>query len=219
MIFKKNDNIFRLISNMNKSNFIESNSLETIDKTVLFEQRKFWLSEIIGIDNYFFQEINQRKSCSKKLNKYVVTTFDYIDNILIILSATSSRVSIILFTSIIGVPVGIASASLTLIFSLTTAIVKKVLNITRNKKKKHDKILMLAKSKLNSIETLIFQALIDLDISHKEFIKILREKDKYEQVKENLRSENEEYKIIKLSSIKSKIKKKQWNIIKHTLCN
>ena len=219
MIFKKNDNIFRLISNMNKSNFIESNSLETIDKTVLFEQRKFWLSEIIGIDNYFFQEINQRKSCSKKLNKYVVTTFDYIDNILIILSATSSRVSIILFTSIIGVPVGIASASLTLIFSLTTAIVKKVLNITRNKKKKHDKILMLAKSKLNSIETLIFQALIDLDISHKEFIKILREKDKYEQMKENLRSENEEYKIIKLSSIKSKIKKKQWNIIKHTLCN
>ena len=219
MIFKKNDNIFRLISNMNKSNFIESNSRETIDKTVLFEQRKFWLSEIIGIDNYFFQEINQRKSCSKKLNKYVVTTFDYIDNILIILSATSSRVSIILFTSIIGVPVGIASASLTLIFSLTTAIVKKVLNITRNKKKKHDKILMLAKSKLNSIETLIFQALIDLDISHKEFIKILREKDKYEQMKENLRSENEEYKIIKLSSIKSKIKKKQWNIIKHTLCN
>ena len=219
MIFKKNDNIFRLISNMNKSNFIESNSLETIDKTVLFEQRKFWLSEIIGIDNYFFQEINQRKSCSKKLNKYVVTTFDYIDNILIILSATSRRVSIILFTSIIGVPVGIASASLTLIFSLTTAIVKKVLNITRNKKKKHDKILMLAKSKLNSIETLIFQALIDLDISHKEFIKILREKDKYEQMKENLRSENEEYKIIKLSSIKSKIKKKQWNIIKHTLCN
>ena len=219
MIFKKNDNIFRLISNMNKSNFIESNSLETIDKTVLFEQRKFWLSEIIGINNYFFQEINQRKSCSKKLNKYVVKTFDYIDNILIILSATSIRVSIILFTSIIGVPVGIASASLTLIFSLTTAIVKKVLNITRNKKKKHDKILMLAKSKLNSIETLIFQALIDLDISHKEFIKILREKDKYEQMKENLRSENEEYKIIKLSSIKSKIKKKQWNIIKHTLCN
>ena len=163
----------------------------------------------MGIDNYFFQEINQRKSCSKKLNKYVVTTFDYIDNILIILSATSSRVSIILFTSIIGVPVGIASTSLTLIFSLTTAIVKKVLNITRNKKKKHDKILMLAKSKLNSIETLIFQALIDLDISHKEFIKILREKDKYEQMKENLRSENEEYKTIKLSSIKSKIKKKQ----------
>ena len=79
-------------------------------------------------------------------------------------------------------PVGIASASLTLIFSLTIGIVKKSLNIT-----KHDKILMLAKSKLNSIETLISQALIDLDISHEEFIRILKEKDKYERMKENLR--------------------------------
>ena len=74
---------------MNKSNFIESNSLETIDKTDLSEQTKFRLSEIIGIENYFYQEINQRKSCSKKLNKYV-TTFDYMDKILIVLSATSS---------------------------------------------------------------------------------------------------------------------------------
>ena len=112
--------------------------------------------------------------CSKKLNKFV-KTFDYIDKILIVLSAKSSAASIISFTSIIGAPVGIANASLTLIFSLTTGIVKKLLNITRNKKKKH-KILMLAKSKLNSIETLISQALIDLDISHEEFIRILKEK-------------------------------------------
>ena len=53
---------------MNKSNSIEFNSLETNDKTVLSEQTKFRLSEIIGIGNYFYQEINQRKSCSKKLN-------------------------------------------------------------------------------------------------------------------------------------------------------
>ena len=53
---------------MNKSNFIESNSPGTIDKTVLSEQTKFRLSEIIGIENYFYQEINQRKLCSKKLN-------------------------------------------------------------------------------------------------------------------------------------------------------
>ena len=184
-------------------NSIKNNSLETIDKTVLSEQAKFRLSETIGIENYFYQEINQRKSCSKKLNKYV-TTFDYPDKILIILSVTSSGVSIISFTSIIGAPVGIASASLTLIFSLTTGVVKKLLNITRNNKKKHDKILMLAKSKLNSIETLISQALIDLDISHEEFIRILKEKDKYKRMKENLRSESEEYKIMRLSSIKSK---------------
>ena len=78
-------------------------------------------------------------------------------------------------------PVGIASASLTLIFPLTTGIVKKLLNITRNKKKKHDEILMLAKSKLNSIETLISQALTDLDTSHEEFITILKGKDKFKK--------------------------------------
>ena len=182
----------------------ECNSIEATDKTILSEQTKFRLDEISKIENYFYQEINQRKSCSRKLNKYV-TAFDYIDKILIVLSATSSGVSIISFTSIIGAPVGIASASLTLIFSLTTGIVKKLLNITRKKKKKHDKILMLAKSKLNSAETLISQALIDMDISHEELVTILKEKDKYEKVKENLRSENEEYKII---SVKSKIKKK-----------
>ena len=63
---------------------------------------------------------------------------------------------------------------------------------------------MLAKSKLNSIETLISQALIDLDISHKKFIRILKEKDEHEMMKENLRSENEEYKFMRLSSVKSK---------------
>ena len=168
----------------------KNNSLQSFDKTVLSEQAKFRLSEIIGIENYFYQEISQRKSCSKKLNKYVAT-FDYIDKVLIILSATGSGVSIISFTSIIGAPVGIASASVALIFSVTTGIIKKLLNITRNKKKKHHKILMLAKSKLNSIETLISQVLIDLDISREEFIRILKEKDKYEMMKENLRSENE----------------------------
>ena len=167
--------------------------------------KQFYLSEIIGIEDYFYEEINQRKSCSKKLNKYVAD-FDYIDKILIVLSAKSSRVSIISFTAIVGTPVGIASASLTLIFSLTTGIVKKLLNITRNKKKKHDKILMLAKSKLNSIETFISQALIDMNISHEEFFPILKEKEKYEKIKENLRSENEKlYEIMRLSCVKSKI--------------
>ena len=149
--------------------------MNEINKINLSEQTKFRLSEIIGIENYFHQEINQRKSCSKKLSKYV-TAFDYIDKILIVLSATSSGVSIISFTSIIGAPVGIASASFTLIFSLTTGIIKKLLSITRNKKKKHDKILVLAKSRLDSIENLLFQALIDMEISHGEFNAIIREK-------------------------------------------
>ena len=71
---------------------------------------------MIGIENYFYNQINQRKSYSKKLNKYV-TAFDYIDKVLIVLSTTSSGVSIISFTSIIRAPVGIASASFKFNFS------------------------------------------------------------------------------------------------------
>ena len=96
---------------------------------------------------------------SKKLSKYVAV-FDYFDKTLIVLSATSGGVSIISFASIIGVPAKIASANCTLVFSLTTRIINKLLEITRNKKKKHSKIVMLAKSTLNGIETLISQALI-----------------------------------------------------------
>ena len=119
---------------MNKSNSIKYYSLKTIDKTVLSEQTKFRLSEIIGIENYFYQEINQRKSCSKKLSKYVAA-FDYIDKILIVLSATTGGVSICLFTSIVGAPVGITSACLTFFF-LTTGITKKLLSTTRKKERK-----------------------------------------------------------------------------------
>ena len=82
---------------------------------------------------------------------------------------------------VVGAPVGITGASFTLIFSLTTGIIKKLLSITRNKKKKHDKILMLAKSKLDSIETLVSQALIDMEISHGEFNAIIREKQKMKE--------------------------------------
>ena len=69
---------------------------------------------------------------------------------------------------------------------------------------------MLAKSKLSSIETLISQALIDMEISHKEFITILKEKDRYEMTKDNLRNKNgESYEIMRFNSMKSKIQKKK----------
>ena len=160
-----------------------------IDKTKLTDQTKFRLYEIKKIDNCFVNDINQQKAYSKKLNKYV-TIFDYIDKILIVLSATTGGISNISFTTAIGAPAGIVSASFTLIFSLTIGIVKKLLNMTINKKKKHDHLLILAESKFNSIETLISQALGDLDISHEEFIMILKEKDRYERMKYNLISEN-----------------------------
>ena len=167
------------------------------------EQTKIKLNKITEIENYFYQEINQKQSCSKKFCKYVAV-FYYIDKVLIVLSATTGGVSVFSFTSVDGAPVGIASAGFTLIFSLTTGIVKKLLSIKRNQKKKHNKILMLAKRKLNSIETLISQALIDMEISHEEFVAIVKEKDKYEKMKEDLRSEKVKQEIMRLSSIKSK---------------
>ena len=76
--------------------------MNEINKINLSEQTKLRRSEIIGFENYFNQEINQRKSYSKKLSKYI-TAFDYKDKNLIVLSARSGGVSIILFTSIVGV--------------------------------------------------------------------------------------------------------------------
>ena len=126
--YKKNDDIILSYFKNEWMQFYRNNW-----QNKLTSQTKFRLDEISKIENYFIEEINQRKSCSKKLSKYVAV-FDYIDQALIVLSATSGGVSIISFTSIAGAPVGIASASLTLFFSLTTGIVKKLLNITRKKK-------------------------------------------------------------------------------------
>ena len=110
---------------------------------------------------------------------------------LIALNATSGRICIVLSLSDVEAPAGIAGASFILIFSLTTGRVKKLQSIARNKEKKDDKILMLAKSKLNSIETLVSQALIDMEISHEEFVPIFKEKDKYEKMKERVRNLSE----------------------------
>ena len=96
-----------------------------IDKTKLRDQTKFRLYEIRNIDNCFVSDINQQNVYSKKLSRYV-TIFGYIDKILIVLSATTSGVSVISFTSTtIGESIGIVSASFTLIFSLRTGIIKK----------------------------------------------------------------------------------------------
>ena len=120
--------------------------MNKIDTANLTGQTKYRLNEITKIKDYFKQEINQRKLCSKKLSKYVAA-FNYIDNVLIVLSATSGGVCIISSASVAGAPVGLAGASFTLVFYLTTGITKKlkkkIPKHDKNKKKKHDKILML----------------------------------------------------------------------------
>ena len=151
---------------MNESNLAEIS---------LNNQTKFRLSEINKMKDYFNSEIQAKKTLSKKLSKYIVV-FDYADKIFIVLSATSGTLSVASHAAIVGIPVGLAGASLTLVFSLTTGVIKKLLNVTRKNKKKHNKIVMLAKNKLYSIENLMSQALIDLEISHEEFKTIVNEK-------------------------------------------
>ena len=148
---------------------------------------KFRLDEINKIKDYLNAEIKERKDIVKKVSKYIVA-FDYADKLFITLSASFGTLSIVSHATVVGIPLEIAGASLTVIFTVTTGVVKKILNITRKKKKKHNKIITLAKDKLNITETLISQALIDFDISHEEFLKIIYEKNNYEQIKDNIRS-------------------------------
>ena len=148
---------------------------------------KFRLDEINKIKDYLNAEIKERKDIVKKISKYIVA-FDYADKLFITLSASFGALSIVSHATVVGIPVGIAGASLTVIFTVMTGVVKKLLNITRKKKKKHNKIIMLARNKLNIIQTLISRALIDFDISHEEFSKIIYEKNNYEQMKDNIRN-------------------------------
>ena len=123
----------------------------------------------------------------KKVSKYI-SFFDYFDKSLIVLPVTSGGVSISSFATVIGAPIGITSASLSLAFSLCTGLVKKLLKATRNKEKKHNKIVMLAKlNKLNSIESKISGALVNNQISHVDFITIMNEERNYIKLKESIR--------------------------------
>ena len=113
------------------------------------------------IKDYFNAEIKERKDIIKKISKYIVV-FGYADKRFITLSTSFGALSIVSHVTVVGMPVGIAGASLTVIFTVTTGVVKKILSITRKKKKKHNKIITLARNKLNIIETLISQSLIIL---------------------------------------------------------
>ena len=136
---------------------------------------------------YFNAEFKERKDTIKKIIKYIVA-FDYADKLFITLSASFGTLSIASYATVVGIPAGIAGTYLTLIFTITTGVVKTFLNITRKKKKKHNKIIALARSKLNIIENLISQALIDSEITHEEFSKIIYEKNNYEQIIDNIKS-------------------------------
>ena len=111
---------------------------------------------------------------SKNLSKYIVS-FEYFDKSLIALSVATGRISIAAFATVIVAPVGIVSASCSLAFSITAGF---------------NKIVMLARSKLNSIEIKVSEALINNEISHEDFMTILNEEKKYQELKESIRMMN-----------------------------
>ena len=153
------------------------------------DNQQFRLNRINEIRDYFVAEIKERELMSKRLSKYIAS-FDYFDKSLIVLSVTTGNISIASFATVIGAPVGIVSASFSLAFSISTGIIKKLLKTTRNKKKKHNKIVMLARSKLNSIESKISKALINNEIKHEDFETIINEEKKYRELKESIRMMN-----------------------------
>ena len=148
----------------------------------LTEVDKYRLNEINKIKEDFNKEINERKDIINKLNKYIIG-FGYLDKIFITLSASFGTLSVASHATVIGIPAGIGGASLTLIFTISTGINKSLLQVTKKKKKKHNKIITLAKDKLNIIDTLLSSALNDLKISHEEFSNIMTEKNAYENMK------------------------------------
>ena len=175
---------------------------DTAELSSLEHVSNYRLNQIDKIKDYFNNEINERKDKVKKLNKYIVS-FDYLDKIFITLSASFGALSVASHATIVGIPVGIAGSSLTLIFTISTGVNKSLLRITKKRKKKHNKIMALAKSKLNTIDMLLSSALNDSKISHEEFTNIIAEKNMYENMKENIKKikEEEEKSTAKPSSL------------------
>ena len=163
--------------------YLKTNNIIELTDTA----NKYRLDEINKIRYYFNNEIKERKDIIKKLNKYLVS-FDYLDKIFIALSSSFVTLSIASQAAVIGIPAGNTGASLTLIFTIGTGISKSLLKVTKNRKKKHNKIIVLAKSKLNTTDTLLSNALNDSKISYEDFTNVITEKNIYENIKENIKN-------------------------------
>ena len=152
-------------------------------------EQQFRFNNFNETKDYFLAEISKRELISKNISKYIVP-LDYFDKSLNVLSLLSESTSIASISSFIGVPEGIIGASCGLTFSITSGFVKKFLKTIRNKKKKHNEIVMLARSKLNSIESKVSKALMDNKISHEDFETIINEEKKYRELKKSIRMMN-----------------------------
>ena len=143
----------------------------------------------------------------KTLSKY---TFEYLDQSLIIFSVATRSISIASFSTAIGAPVGIMSAICSLAFSITIGCVKTLLKTIGDQKKKHKKIVMWARSKLNSIEGKISEAFINNEISHEGFMAILNEEIKYRELKKSITMMNSQRSDVEKNSLIKEGKKNRY---------
>ena len=155
--------------------------------------QQFRLNKINEIKNHFITDNKERELMKKRHSKYIAS-FDYFDKSLIVLLVATGIIFMASFTTVIGAPVGIMSASCSLKFSVTTGFLKKILKTIRNKNKKHNKVVMLFRSKLNSMESKISDALINNAISHEDFMTWrLNEEKKYRELKKSIRMMNNQW--------------------------
>ena len=154
-------------------------------KAIPSNEQQFRLTKINEIKDYFLAEIKKGEVISKNLSKYIAS-LDYFDKSLNVLSILSGSISIASFVAVTGAPVGITGASCGHTFSITLGFVKKFLKTIRNKKKKHNKIVMQARSKLNSIESKISKAIMDNEIRHEDFETIINEEKNIKNWKKGL---------------------------------
>ena len=139
-------------------------------------EQEFRLNKINEVKDYFLAEIRERELMSKNINKYIAS-LDYFDKSLNVLSILAGNISIASFATVIGAPAGIIQASCDLTFPITLGFIKMFLKTTGNKKEKHNKTVMLTRSKLNSIESKISKALMDNEISHEDFETIINDEN------------------------------------------
>ena len=154
-------------------------------------KQQFRLNKISEIKDYFLAEIRERELITKNISKYIAS-FNYFDKSLNSFSILSGSISIVSVATVIEAPARIIGTNCSYTFSITSRFLKRFLKTIRNKKKKHNKIVMLARRKLNSLESKISKALMDNEVSHEDFATIINEEKKYQELKESIGMMNSE---------------------------
>ena len=147
----------------------------------------FRLKNMDETRNYFLEEIKQNEFMSREHRK-VSKNLIYIEHFLILASTITGCVSVAAFAFLLGIPIGIRNSAIGLKICAIPARIKGYKSIIRKKKKMHDKIALLGKSKLNSMEVLISKALIDSNISHDEFVLIYNVVKEYDEMKQKIKT-------------------------------